>query len=137
MKGLIISILAIILFFITPLFAQHVKKDGTPDMRYKENKSNYSTPSSSYNYSTPSVPYNNNTSTLHLKKDGSPDLRYKENKTDYSTTPSTSLNSRGTYPKYNRTNTGKQLLKLKQKINGNKVFFSIGCYNRLNKSYLA
>ena len=32
----------------------HVKKDGTPDKRYKENK--------------------------HVKKDGTPDKRYKENK---------------------------------------------------------
>ena len=35
--------------------AKHTKKDGTPDMRYKENKQ-------------------------HLKKDGTPDMRYKENK---------------------------------------------------------
>jgi hypothetical protein len=34
---------------------QHLKKDGTPDKRYKENKQ-------------------------HLKKDGTPDMRYKENK---------------------------------------------------------
>ncbi len=33
--------------------AQHTKKDGTPDKRYKENK--------------------------HMKKDGTPDKRYKEN----------------------------------------------------------
>lgn len=36
--------------------AQHVKKDGTPDKRYKENKT--------------------------LKKDGTPDKRYKENKAE-------------------------------------------------------
>ena len=35
---------------------QHLKKDGTPDKRYKENKNQ------------------------HLKKDGTPDKRYKENK---------------------------------------------------------
>lgn len=34
---------------------KHLKKDGTPDKRYKENKQ-------------------------HLKKDGTPDMRYKENK---------------------------------------------------------
>lgn len=34
--------------------ATHLKKDGTPDKRYKEN--------------------------THLKKDGTPDKRYKENK---------------------------------------------------------
>jgi hypothetical protein len=36
----------------------HLKKNGTPDKRYKENK----------------------TTTVHLKKDGTPDMRYKENK---------------------------------------------------------
>lgn len=41
---------------------QHVKKDGTPDKRYKENKTAPAT-------------------TQHLKKDGTPDKRYKENKT--------------------------------------------------------
>ncbi|MES2477447.1 MAG: hypothetical protein V4561_00040 [Bacteroidota bacterium] len=39
-----------------------MKKDGTPDMRYKENKSNKKAPAQ------------------HLKKDGTPDKRYKENK---------------------------------------------------------
>lgn len=34
---------------------KHLKKDGTPDKRYKENK--------------------------HLKKDGTPDKRFKENRT--------------------------------------------------------
>ena len=38
---------------------QHLKKDGTPDKRFKENK-------------TPKGP---------LKKDGTPDMRYKANKT--------------------------------------------------------
>jgi hypothetical protein len=58
------------------LHAQHLKKDGNPDKRYKENKSSYSTPSnsgSSYSY-----PGNSGT---HVKKDGSPDKRYKENRT--------------------------------------------------------
>jgi len=43
--------------------AKMQKKDGTPDMRYKENKS--TTPASN---------------ATHLKKDGTPDMRYKENK---------------------------------------------------------
>lgn len=34
------------------LFAQHYKKDGSPDMRYKENKSSYSGSSSLYFSST-------------------------------------------------------------------------------------
>ncbi len=39
---------------------KHTKKDGTPDKRYKENK----------------------TKKVHLKADGTPDKRYKENKTN-------------------------------------------------------
>ncbi|MFL5740014.1 MAG: hypothetical protein ACJ75B_07345 [Flavisolibacter sp.] len=39
------------------------KKDGTPDMRYKENKEAAKTKT-----------------TAHVKKDGTPDKRYKENK---------------------------------------------------------
>jgi hypothetical protein len=42
-----------------PATTQHLKKDGTPDKRFKENK-------------TPKGP---------LKKDGTPDMRYKANKT--------------------------------------------------------
>lgn len=42
-----------------PATTQHLKKDGTPDKRFKENK-------------TPKGP---------LKKDGTPDKRYKANKT--------------------------------------------------------
>jgi hypothetical protein len=38
---------------------QHLKKDGTPDKRYKENKAK----------------------PVHTKKDGTPDKRFKENKT--------------------------------------------------------
>ena len=36
---------------------KHLKKDGTPDKRFKENKA-----------------------PVHLKKDGTPDKRFKENK---------------------------------------------------------
>lgn len=39
--------------------ATHLKKDGTPDKRFKENKK---------------------TPPPHIKKDGTPDMRYKENK---------------------------------------------------------
>ena len=64
------------------LNAQHLKKDGTPDMRYKENKVNYSpSPYSAPSYSVPS-----NSSEIHLKKDGTPDMRFKENKSNYSST---------------------------------------------------
>jgi hypothetical protein len=67
MQKITILIISFFIFFSNALFAQHIKKDGTPDRRYKENKS-YSAPS---NYSS---------STTHLKKDGTPDRRYKENK---------------------------------------------------------
>ncbi len=45
--------------------ATHLKADGTPDMRYKENKEAAKP--------APAGP---------LKKDGTPDMRYKANKTD-------------------------------------------------------
>ena len=91
-------VLLFTLFFLSSNFlvAQHLKKDGTPDMRYSENKTNYSSPAIDhphtppYNYSTLST----NTST-HLKKDGTPDLRYKVNKTLYPSYASTNVSSRG------------------------------------------
>lgn len=51
---------------------QKLKKDGTPDMRYKENKE-------SKEAAKPSGP---------LKKDGTPDKRYKENKESKESKPS-------------------------------------------------
>ena len=60
------------LMFVLLCNAQHLKKDGTPDMRYKENKTTYS-----ISYSTPIY------TGKHLKKDGTPDMRYKENKPNY------------------------------------------------------
>jgi hypothetical protein len=66
------------------LRAQHLKSDGTPDMRYKENKVAYSshsyTPSASSYHSYPVPSYTG----THLKMDGTPDMRYKENKALYS-----------------------------------------------------
>jgi len=70
----IVLLLAIILLNLLSVNAQHYKKDGTPDRRYKENKAVYTAPA----YSTPSY------SGSHLKKDGTPDKRYKENRSDYS-----------------------------------------------------
>jgi hypothetical protein len=75
------------------LFAQHLKKDGTPDRRYKENK----TYSPSSNYSS---------STVHLKKDGTPDKRYKQNRTYYSTASSSSSPS---YKYYTTTRKNKTI----------------------------
>jgi hypothetical protein len=43
---------------------QKLKKDGTPDMRFKENKDAAKT------------------EVKHLKKDGTPDMRFKENKAE-------------------------------------------------------
>ena len=45
----LIFILTLLMFIICGLQAQHLKKDGSPDMRYKENKQTYSTPSSGTN----------------------------------------------------------------------------------------
>jgi hypothetical protein len=73
------------LFFRTIIFlilstgllcAQHLKKDGSPDRRFKENRTIYS----SHSKTTGSYPTHTN---IHLKKDGTPDMRYKENKTIY------------------------------------------------------
>lgn len=72
----------------------HTKKDGTPDMRYRENKDLYGSTSPSY---TPSKSQPNNTNyspsnydppkstfpTYPTKQDGTPDMRYKENKDLY------------------------------------------------------
>jgi hypothetical protein len=57
-SGLFISIL----LSIGALNAQHLKKDGTPDMRYKENKTTYYPPSYSAHSSTQSyTPYSSGT----------------------------------------------------------------------------
>ena len=68
------SFLFLFLMFFAGAFGQHYKKDGTPDRRYKENKSVYTEPA----YTAPSY------AGSHLKKDGTPDKRYKENRSDYS-----------------------------------------------------
>jgi|ERR1700722_10010214 hypothetical protein len=54
----------------------HLKKDGTPDKRFKENK----------------------TPPAHLKKDGTPDMRYKENKTGAAATTSKTTAPKTTTP---------------------------------------
>lgn len=71
MKRIIILITAIIFSFATqatiavnyrqtPATSQHLKKNGTPDMRYKSNKAS-------------------STSKGPLTKSGKPDMRYKAN----------------------------------------------------------
>ncbi len=52
MKHLIICFS--LLFFCVTADAQHYKKDGTPDMRYKENKTMYGSSYSTPSYSQPS-----------------------------------------------------------------------------------
>lgn len=83
--------------------AQHLKKDGTPDMRYKENKSSYSTSPTSYTTSSSTGNYNyNSNSSTHLKKDGTLDKRFKKNKPfSFSrNTTSTAIPKFSTNPKY-------------------------------------
>lgn len=85
-----------ILFSIGILCAQHLKKDGTPDMRYKANKSTYSVPLASFKSSSTT-----GTSGKRLKKDGTPDKRYQQKSRPYSSPKSsTSLSKGRTYKNY-------------------------------------
>lgn len=82
------------------LTAQHLKSNGTPDRRYKENKATYSAPArSSSTYSQPTYNTSGNTGS-HLKKDGTPDKRYKANKSS-ATQPSYS-NSKSSVSRSNK-----------------------------------
>ncbi len=86
----------IITFFIllsNALLGQHLKKDGTPDRRYKENKT----------YTTSS---NYKSSAIHLKKNGTPDRRYKENRAYFSTQANTTTPS---YKYYTSTRKNKTI----------------------------
>lgn len=86
----LISTIIFFLVFTGMLSAQHLKKDGTPDRRYKENKTYTPTPTPAPTVVTPTpeptpAPTTTPTTTTypagtHLKKDGTPDMRYKENK---------------------------------------------------------
>jgi hypothetical protein len=73
-------IILILLFFapLSILKAQHLRKDGQPDMRFRENKQNF------ISSTTASYRSNNYTQVIHLKKDGSPDKRFKGNRTTIS-----------------------------------------------------
>ncbi len=62
---------------VAPASAAPMKKDGTPDKRYKENKE----------VKQAGVP---------LKKDGTPDMRYKENKANTTAKPVGPLKKDGT-----------------------------------------
>jgi hypothetical protein len=104
MQKITFLIIAFLIFFSNALFAQHLKKDGTPDRRYKENRS-YSAPS---NYSS---------STIHIKKDGTPDRRYKENRT-YSSTQSSSTSPSYKYYTSTRKNKTIYYYSVKRDANG-------------------
>jgi hypothetical protein len=103
-------ILAFALFFTFNLLVNaqsRTNKDGSPDMRYKQNQQlygnttsssstftpsfstpKYEAPKSTYSTSTSTYtnPYTNTKSSLPsypTKKDGTPDMRYKENRSLY------------------------------------------------------
>jgi hypothetical protein len=94
MKRIILAF-AFILAFSGLIYAQtspakttttHVKKDGTPDKRFKENKDG-GKPATTHlkKDGTPDKRFKENKdggkpATTHLKKDGTPDKRFKENK---------------------------------------------------------
>ena len=79
-----ISIAIFFLLSIGFLSAQHLKKDGTPDMRYKENREKNSSTSETPSTKSPITNSSLDKSTTHLKKDGTPDMRYKENRANSS-----------------------------------------------------
>lgn len=83
-----------------------LKKDGTPDMRYKANKEIYGNSYSSPSYSTPSytVPSYNPYPT---KQDGTPDMRYKSNRDLYGTAASTYSSNSSYYTVPSSDNTTK------------------------------
>lgn len=105
MKKLLLAIL-MIAGIKTNLNAQiHTNKDGSPDMRYKENKqiygnnfelpdNNFELPNNNFNsYSTPSTPNYNlpnqqknsypSYPSYPNKQDGTPDMRFKDNRQLY------------------------------------------------------
>jgi hypothetical protein len=110
MKQLVIVLIAMFGFAFSVNAQTHYKKDGTPDMRYKENKQmygnsysqpsysqptysqptqptykqpTYSQPTYQQNYSQPTYSTPSTYPTYPTKKDGTPDMRYKENKQLY------------------------------------------------------
>jgi len=96
------------IFFLN---AQHLKKNGTPDMRFKENKTSTTTtnpvytPSSTTN--TPSNTFVPSNSQVHLKKDGTPDKRFKENQDQNTTTSLKQTENSNQDPTVQRDKNGK------------------------------
>jgi hypothetical protein len=110
MKQLFLFLFSLILC-VDVSFAQHLKKDGTPDRRYKENRSGIAAGSAAGNYTST---YSTNYSTPHLKKDGTPDRRYTANRSTHSSgtsknfvSTSTTRSSRVTYSYVKRNPNGK------------------------------
>jgi len=65
----IFSLLISLLVFVNVLFAQHYKKDGTPDKRYKENKTSTKHPST-YSKAKPAKKYYSTNPTVKRDKNG-------------------------------------------------------------------
>lgn len=76
MKTKILSLAFLVLSIAT--FAQY-RKNGMPDMRYKQNREMYNEPSYQYNYDR------NEYRQIYQNSNGSNDDRYQENRQQYST----------------------------------------------------
>lgn len=93
MRKILLTIVAISGFALIGKTQVHVNQNGTPDMRYKENKQTYGSPSyskpsnSTPSYNSPSYnkPAKSDFPTYPTKQNGTPDMRYKENKQTYGT----------------------------------------------------
>lgn len=96
MKNLVIAVIVMFGFTFSVNAQTHYKQDGTPDMRYKENKATYGNTYSQPTYSQPRQTYSqptysqptystpkSNYPSYPNKQDGTPDMRYKENKQLY------------------------------------------------------
>ena len=109
MKKLFV-LLSIMMFGIINLQAQHLKKDGTPDMRFKENKETYGTANSysttANDYTTPSADYSTTSETntdvryqnSYIKSDGTyVDPHYKTNNNNTNSDNFSSKDNLNTY----------------------------------------
>ena len=88
MKKLICSLCLFFGVILAGYSQTYLNKDGSPDMRYKQNKQLYGDPYKNQN-SSPRYNYNSNqnnystTPTYPTKKNGTPDMRYRENRNLY------------------------------------------------------
>ncbi|MBX3040399.1 MAG: hypothetical protein KF789_06790 [Bdellovibrionaceae bacterium] len=89
-RWLLTFLMGLALAFSPGLVHAQLKKDGTPDMRYKANRDKASQSSNSGSSSrreTPPPRRDTSPSPGPLKKDGTPDMRYKENRDRYGSNP--------------------------------------------------